>query len=114
MLERPQSDVRLSVEAIDGAWKVRQFRKKEDYGVMKMITLKLKIKDIEVELTHVEALKLYNELSLFFNWQPTSISPQYPIVAFDGDYTGLRKGEPSWTECNKHLTKTETGETWAT
>ena len=81
---------------------------------MKMITLKLKIKDIEVELTHVEALKLYNELSLFFNWQPTSISPQYPIVAFDGDYTGLRKGEPSWIECNKHLTKTGTGETWAT
>ena len=84
MLERPQSDVRLSVEAIDGAWKVRQFRKKEDYGVMKMITLKLKIKDIEVELTHVEALKLYNELSLFFNWQPTSISPQYPIVNYRG------------------------------
>ena len=83
MLERPQSDVRLSVEAIDGAWKVRQFRKKEDYGVMKMITLKLKIKDIEVELTHIEALKLYNELSLFFNWQPTSISPQYPIVSYE-------------------------------
>ena len=49
-----------------------------------MITLKLKIKEVEFELTHVEALKLYNELSLFFNWQPTSVAPQYPIVNYGG------------------------------
>ena len=65
---------------------------------MKMITLKLKIKDIEVELTHVEALKLYNELSLFFNWQSGSIAPQYPFITYDHkNCTDFSKNtEPGW------------------
>ena len=50
---------------------------------MKMITLKLIIKETAVELTHVEALKLYNELSLFFNHQSGSIVPQYPYITYD-------------------------------
>ena len=71
-----------------------------------MITLKLKIKEVEFELTHVEALKLYNELSLFFNWQPTSISPRYPIVSYDDNIniasSHLSKGESaSGTEEHK-------------
>ena len=70
-----------------------------------MITLKLKIKDKEIELTPTELEELYNELKLLFKekevgypyYPPTPIEPLYP---YNPTYPIIRCKEHTGTPIN--------------